>query len=189
MTLTTSKTVLDSVLARFDTTARDLDALEGDQTALAAELLRQEEELRFPTIGYDAFWTIGSLLQGAASARELPVAINIQFGTQQVFHSALAGAVADNDAWAGRKTAVVQRYGHSSAFVGYDFANKGEDFDANSRLPKETYAAHGGAFPLALCSGVVVGVAAVSGLPSLHDHSLVVAALGELLASDDYLKD
>ncbi len=189
MLTSTTKPTLDAILAAFDATCDELNALSIDTEALVAALREQEEQLRVPTIDLDTAWKIGTTLHDAAAARNLPVAIHIQLGNQVVFHCAVAGAVADNDTWAQRKTAVVARYGQSSARVGYSFILNGEDFDANCRLPLGEYAAHGGAFPLTLCTGVMVGVVAVSGLPSLHDHSLVVAALGSLLSTDDYLND
>ena len=45
------------------------------------------------------------------------------------------------------------------------------------------YAAHGGAFPILLRGTGCIGTVAVSGLPQLEDHRLVVEALEAVLAS------
>ena len=90
--------------------------------------------------------------------------------------------------------AVVKRYneykavfdaneGHASLYVGTDFQQKEEDFDLTSRRNTHDFAAHGGAFPLLLPSGLVFGVTAVSGLPSIYDHSLVTATLKEFVSA------
>jgi uncharacterized protein (UPF0303 family) len=103
--------------------------------------------------------------------------IGIVLGEQRVFHTALDGSSADNDEWLARKMAVVRRYGRSSLGVGEQFRVAGKDFDADSRLDTARFAAHGGAFPLTLTGGELVGVVGVSGLPQREDHALVVEQL------------
>jgi uncharacterized protein (UPF0303 family) len=49
------------------------------------------------------------------------------------------------------------------------------------RLDPDLYAAHGGAFPVNVRGVGVVGTVAVSGLPQLEDHALVVEVLAEFL--------
>ncbi|MEV0849475.1 heme-degrading domain-containing protein [Streptomyces sp. NPDC049954] len=143
-----------------------------------ADLCAQQRRLTLPTFTYDDAWELGVLLVRLAREREAPVAIGIRRGPQRVFHAALPGSSADNDAWLERKRRVVERYGESSLLVGARFRAKGSTFEQSSRLDPDRYAAHGGAFPL-LVAGVagVVGTVAVSGLPQTEDHALVVAAL------------
>jgi uncharacterized protein (UPF0303 family) len=106
-----------------------------------------------------------------------PVAIDIRRGTQQLFHAALPGAVADNDRWIERKVRVVERFGASSYLVGRRLVSKGEELNAGMGLDPADYAAHGGAFPLRIRNVGIVAVVTVSGLPQAEDHALVVAAL------------
>lgn len=103
--------------------------------------------------------------------------VDIRRNGQQLFHYALPGSSADNDAWILRKARTVDRYGCSSYLVGLRFAAKGQSFEADSRLDPDTYAAHGGAFPVHVEGVGVVGTVAVSGLPQAEDHRLVVTAL------------
>ena len=119
------------------------------------ELEAQERQLVLPHFTYDDAWRLGGLLVDAARAAEAPVAIDIRRGPQQLFHSALPGSTADNDAWIDRKRRVVERYGESSLLVGSRFRAKGSAFEESSRLDPDQYAAHGGSFPLAGIACVV----------------------------------
>ena len=145
---------------------------------LLATLEEQERRLVFPSIGYDDAWRLGTLLVELARERQAPVAIDIHCGIQQIFHCALPGSAADNDAWIDRKRRVVERYAHSSYLVGERFRRRGSTFEEASRLDPDRYAAHGGSFPLRLSpDGPVVGTVTVSGLPQAEDHQLIVGAL------------
>jgi uncharacterized protein (UPF0303 family) len=85
--------------------------------------------------------------------------------------------VPDNDSWIRRKGNVVRRFGHSSLYVGRLCRDAGTTIEARYGVPTADYAAHGGAFPLLVRDVGPVGVVAVSGLPQLEDHALVVWGL------------
>ncbi|MCX5557987.1 heme-degrading domain-containing protein [Streptomyces sp. NBC_00038] len=141
------------------------------------ELEEQERRLTLPHFTHDDAWALGTLLVDMAREQAAPVAIDIRRGGQQLFHAALPGSTPDNDAWIDRKRRVVERYGSSSYLVGSRFRAKGTTFEDSSRLDPDTYAAHGGAFPIAVEGAGVVGTVVVSGLPQIEDHAMVVAAL------------
>nr|WP_223187480.1 heme-degrading domain-containing protein [Streptomyces sp. CBMA29] len=136
----------------------------------------------FPRFTHDDAWRLGSLLVEMAREGGAAVTVDIRRGGQQLFHYALDGTTPDNDAWLTRKARVVERYHASSLLVGERFRAKGGSFEESSRLDPDLYAAHGGAFPLRVAGVGVVGVVAVSGLPQVEDHALVVAALTRYLA-------
>lgn len=142
-----------------------------------AELEEQERRLTLPRFTHDDAWTLGTLLVELARERNAPVAIDIRRGGQQLFHAALPGSTPDNDAWIDRKRRVVERYAASSLLVGTRFRAKNTTFEDSSRLDPDTYAAHGGAFPLTVEGTGVIGTVVVSGLPQLEDHAMVVEAL------------
>ncbi len=149
-----------------------------DETLDSPErLLDEERELWFPGFGKDDAWTLGCQMRQAASDRRLPVAIAIRVNGQLLFHAALDGSSADNDAWLRRKAAVAERYAHSSLYVGADFRSDGREFDADSRLPVDEYAAKGGAFPILVRGVGAIGSVTVSGLPDREDHAFVVEQL------------
>ncbi|MFD5720442.1 heme-degrading domain-containing protein [Streptomyces sp. NPDC127036] len=148
-----------------------------------AELEEQERRLTLPRFTHDDAWTLGTLLVELARERNAPVAVDIRRGGQQLFHAALPGSTPDNDAWIDRKRRVVERYGCSSLLVGSRFRAKGTTFEDSSRLDPDTYAAHGGAFPLTVKDPGVIGTVVVSGLPQIEDHRLVVEALEKFLTA------
>ncbi|MFD0368745.1 heme-degrading domain-containing protein [Streptomyces sp. NPDC059071] len=147
------------------------------------ELAAQEARLVLPHFTYEDAWTLGTILVGLARERNAPVAIDVRRGAQQLFHCALPGSSADNDAWIDRKRRVVERYGVSSLLVGARFRAKGTTFEDSSRLDPDRFAAHGGSFPIAVEGAGVIGSVTVSGLPQAEDHALVVLGLERLLSS------
>jgi uncharacterized protein (UPF0303 family) len=146
-----------------------------------AELLRQEETIQFSAFDNQIAWRVGSRLVELATERGLGVTIDITRNGQQLFHCALPGTSADNDEWIKRKNRVVNRYGHSSLYIGMRYRSQGTTFEEKSRLNPDEYAAHGGAFPIIIARVGVVGVVTVSGLAQEEDHQLVVSALREFV--------
>lgn len=148
---------------------------------LLDQLKRQEEELQFIEFTNETALQLGLRLVDQAKQEGKPLTIDIQRNGQQLFHCALAGTSADNDAWIQRKNNVVNRFGRSSYHVGTEYRAKGVTFEEKSLLNPAEYAAHGGAFPVIVRNVGLVGSVAVSGLPQVEDHQFVVRILGEFL--------
>lgn len=148
-------------------------------TRLLDDLIAEEQRLVFDRFDEATAWELGVALRDAAAG--LPVAISVRRNGQRLFHAALPGASADNDGWLERKMAVVDRYGKSSLRVGEEFRAAGGSFDTDSRLDPAGFAAHGGAFPVLVRGTGCVGSIAVSGLPQLEDHRLLVETLQAFL--------
>ncbi|MEW1912582.1 heme-degrading domain-containing protein [Kitasatospora sp. NPDC085895] len=151
--------------------------------ALIHRIEDEERRLRLPGFDDEDVWRLGTRLVELARAEQAPVVVDVRRNGRQLFRFALPGSSADNDAWILRKTRTVDRYGCSSYLVGLRFAAKGETFEEKSRLDPDTYAAHGGAFPVTVEGVGVVGTVAVSGLPQAEDHRLVVTALEQHLVA------
>jgi len=149
------------------------------------DLAAQESTLVFDRFDDDTAWAVGVALRDAARAARMPVAISIRRNGQRLFHAARPGATADNDGWLERKSAVVDRDGHSSLYVGEECRAAGKTFEDSSRLDPSRYAAHGGAFPVIVRGVGCVGTIAVSGLPQREDHQLVVETLEAFLRRDN----
>lgn len=145
-------------------------------------LLAEEQLLQFTSFTNDDAWELGTKLVEVARSRALPVTIDIRRGDQQLFHAALPGTAADNDAWIERKVRVVRRFGRSSFAVGTALRLEGRTIQEAYLLDEAEYAPHGGAFPVTVKGVGVVGTVAVSGLPQEDDHALVVSVLREFLA-------
>ena len=148
---------------------------------LIAELVAQEERLRFTRFDNDDAWELGSLLVRLGKERGLPITIDIRRHGHQLFHAALPGTAPDNDRWIERKVRVVERLNASSYLVGRRMAAKGQAMDAAYGVDPADFATHGGAFPVRVVDVGVVGVVTVSGLPQADDHALVVEAIGLFL--------
>jgi uncharacterized protein (UPF0303 family) len=142
-----------------------------------AELTEQERELRWQHFDEDDAWRLGVAMVEEARARQLPVSIDISRGDHQLFHAALPGSTPDNDAWLTRKSRVVRRFHRSSLHVGQLCRDAGRTLEDVFHVPEGEFAAHGGAFPITVVGVGVIGCVAVSGLPQLRDHALVVETL------------
>src|SRR5438132_11641219 len=77
---------------------------------LLDQLKRQEEELRFVEFTNETALQLGLQLMKQAKEEGKALTIDICRNGQQLFHCALAGTSADNDAWIRRKNNVVNRY-------------------------------------------------------------------------------
>lgn len=153
-----------------------------DPTGLTLDQLAAEEaELRFDRFDYDDAWRLGSMLVETARARELPIAIDITRGGQQLFHAALPGSTPDNDAWIQRKIRSVLRFGRSSMYLSLQRSLDGRSLAEVSFVDPREFAAAGGCFPIHVKGCGIVGTVTVSGLPQVDDHRLVVETLRAFL--------
>ncbi len=150
--------------------------------ALLDELLSQEAELQFPHFNETTAWELGSRLMATAEAETLPITIDITRNGHQLFHASRPGTSPDNDEWVKRKSRLVNRFGHSSYYIGQLLKSENKTIESKFLLPESEYAPHGGCFPLIVKDSGVIGTITVSGLPQVDDHALVVRTLRAYLA-------
>lgn len=136
----------------------------------------QERELRFDAFDEQMAWEIGSHLRSMATARGLPLVIDVRRFGQPLFYTALPGTNPDNVEWVRRKTNAVARFHRSSYGVGLLMSSKNDSLEARG-LPTADYASHGGSFPIRVKGAGIIGCVTVSGLPQRADHEFVVEAL------------
>ena len=155
--------------------------MNGDQQALIASLEAQESRLVFTRFDNADAWRLGSAMVASAIERVLPITIDIRRHGQQLFHIALPGTTAENDAWIERKVNVVNRFAAASYLVGRRLAARGATLDEALGVEPRLFAAHGGAFPIRIENVGVVGTVTVSGLPQADDHAFVIELIGAFL--------
>src|SRR5215208_2688062 len=90
------------------------------------KLLQEEEELQFSQFNEGTAWKLGCRLVEIASSKNRPVTIDIMRGTHQLFQASLRGTSADNDEWVKRKVRLVNRFGHSSFYIGQMLKSMGK---------------------------------------------------------------
>jgi uncharacterized protein (UPF0303 family) len=137
----------------------------------------QERELTLARFDLEIAWELGRRLRDLAASRNHPVAIEVRRFGQQLFYSALAGAVPDNAEWIRRKGNTVQRFHRSSYAIGLDLRRRNSNLTDRYALSGADYAPDGGSFPLFVTTAGVIGSVTVSGLAERQDHELVVEAL------------
>ena len=147
-------------------------------------LLQQEQELQFTSFNETTAWQLGTQMVEHAMREKLPITIDITRGQQQLFHYSLPGTAADNDEWVKRKVRLVNRFGHSSFYMGQLLKHKGKTIEQSYLLSESEFAAHGGCFPIIVKGTGMVGTITVSGLPQEEDHKLVVESIRAFIAKE-----
>ena len=147
-------------------------------------LLQEEQELQFTFFNETTAWQLGTQMVEHAMRENLPITIDITRGQHQLFHASMPGTAADNDEWVKRKVRLVNRFGHSSFYMGQMLKSKGKRIEESYLIPESEYAAHGGCFPIIVKGTGMVGTITVSGLPQEEDHKLVVESIRSFLAKE-----
>ncbi|MBK8783878.1 MAG: heme-degrading domain-containing protein [Anaerolineales bacterium] len=151
---------------------------------LLKNLLDQEQELQFTSFNETTAWQIGTQMVEHAMRENLPITIDITRGQHQLFHASMPGTAADNDEWVKRKVRLVNRFGHSSFYMGQLLKHKGKTIEQSYLISESEFAAHGGCFPIIVKGTGMVGTITVSGLPQEEDHKLVVESIRAFLAKE-----
>lgn len=139
----------------------------------------------FASFDEEVAYAIGKALRAAAVLKRAPVAIDIRSSARRLFYTTLPGASPDNEDWARRKGNVALRCNASSYLVQLRLEAEGRMPWPDGALETQTYAVHGGGFPVRVNGTGVVASIAVSGLPSHEDHGLIVTVLAQHLGITD----
>jgi uncharacterized protein (UPF0303 family) len=148
------------------------------------QLLQEENELQFINFNESTAWQLGTQMVERAVRENLSITIDITRGEQQLFHASMPGTSADNDEWVKRKVRLVNRFGHSSFYMGQMLKHKGKTIEQSYLIAESEFAAHGGCFPVIVKGTGMVGTITVSGLPQEEDHKLVVESIRAFLAKE-----
>ena len=145
------------------------------------QLLDEEQELQFIYFNETTAWQLGSQMVEYVLRGNISVTIDIRRGGHQLFHYSMLGTSADNDEWVNRKVRLVNRFGHSSFYIGQKLKQKGKSIEESYLISESEYAPHGGCFPIIVKGTGMVGTITVSGLPQEEDHKLVVESIRAFL--------
>lgn len=145
-------------------------------------LLAQEEELQLNDWTNEDAFRLGCLIVEVAKERGVGISVHIENDEHPLFTHYMAGTNKGNTYWMKAKSNVVNRFGHSSLYVGETFRSQGQTFHEGSGLPESDYQGEGGSFPIVVHGQGKVGTVTVSGLPGEEDHAVAVEGLRRLLA-------
>ena len=152
-----------------------------DFIRLKEEVALQEKELRFDTFSSRVAWELGCYMVDRVHAQGIDLAISIRkLNGNIVFQHVTDGTSMDNQLWMDRKFRTVATLEKSSyaAWIQSQIGGKGV---ADHGLSDSEYVFCGGAFPIRLKTGELVGAVIVSNLPHEQDHQFVVDSLREWL--------
>ena len=139
-------------------------------------LYKQDEMLRFDTVSEAMLCEIGEKIAASAKA----VCILIRINGLEIYSRILPGAARNNRKWAERKGNMAEFSGKSSMLAALENRAKGRSV-SDLGLDSSGYVLEGGAFPVKLRSGLVIGSIAVSGMPSECDHQSICDAAASVL--------
>ncbi len=145
------------------------------------EIKKQEEVLQFEKFDNEVAYDIGNRIFEKAKERKLPVAISISRCHQQLFFVSLPGAKPNNELWLKRKVNTVYHFQRSSMISEIEQKKAQVSLMEIHGLSESEYAPAGGAFPVIIKGTGMIGVIAVSGLPSEDDHGLIIETVKEYL--------
>jgi len=154
-----------------------------DYIQLLTELLKEEEELQFTQFTNEMAYQIGCRIVEKASVEQQSITVDISRNGQQLFHCSLTGRSMDSGEWVKRKRNVVQRFGHSSYYMGTALRAMKKSIQERYCLNPAEYAASGGAFPIIIRNVGMVGCVSVSGLSQEEDHNIVTSVLREFITT------
>lgn len=148
------------------------------------KIIHQEKALVFPSFREKDALDIGLSIVRALEAEGKGGLVDVTLWDRQVFAFSMSGTGADNADWVRRKVNVVRRFHVSSYRKALEMMEAGKEFDASRGTDPMEYAAAGGAFPIRMKDGPIIGAITVSGLPMRDDHQHVVNAIAAHLGLD-----
>ncbi len=132
-------------------------------------------------------WKRSRFCNSITSTKTMPgswaagITIDISTKDKVLFHYSCRGTNPDNDQWVLRKKNAVNRFGHSSLYLGVKLRELALTLEQKYMVSEREYSAHGGCFPLAVRGVGIIGTITVSGLAQEDDHALVVEVVREFL--------
>ena len=148
-----------------------------DYLSVVCAVEEQEKKVRVQHFTYEDMLTLGLQTVNAAKANgeSLSVAVYAPTGAL-VFQHLMPGTNAGNESWMRRKFRVCAETEHATLRAWAKEVLTGETM-ADLGMRPETHVFSGGAFPVRLTGGELVGVIVISGFQHFIDHKHAVDAL------------
>ena len=145
------------------------------------ELLEVEEKLQFTSFSNEDALKLGLIvIDLAKEVYQRGVSVNIERNRQVLFTYFMEGTSYENLSWMSRKKMIVERFNHSSMYVGEIYSARDTTANDASFLPPSEYQAVGGCYPIFIKNTGAVGSLSISGMTAEEDHELCVKALTKL---------
>jgi uncharacterized protein (UPF0303 family) len=146
---------------------------------------KQETLLQFSHFNRKDAWDLGNLIVSEILNKEYKLIVSIRMVSGlTLFQYAPEGTTLNNEQWMTRKFNMVRYRETSSLLAKLIMEKKNESLELHG-LDNAEYASTGGAFPITIRGTGLVCVAAVSGLPHLQDHDILVEFLSRFLGITD----
>ena len=139
--------------------------------------IQDEQTYQFASFSHADAWELGHDLVAACAKMPGPLAVQIEINHVIVFRYFPDGTGKYHEQWLRRKLNTVNTVEKSSLRVFYELEQNHETLEEDWLLSKQDYADCGGAFPIRIRNGSVIGVAAVSGLPHLQDNAALMEGI------------
>jgi uncharacterized protein (UPF0303 family) len=146
-----------------------------------ATIAEQEQKLVFDQFNEDTAFAIGGYVREAAKAIGKGIAVGVYLWDRTLFYGATAGASAGNRGWVERKAKLVRLQLKSSYRIVLERGDRPRLLEPSWAIEPTEYAIAGGAFPVSIKGGGIIGAVAVSGLAERDDHEFARAAIARAL--------
>jgi len=152
---------------------------------IIAAVRQQEDLLRFDHFTEEDAWELGVFLAERVRSAGLEMAVSIRkLSGHILFQHCTKGTTLSNQQWMNRKFNTVRLTEGASLRAWANLMDRGQTPQDQGVDPLD-YAYCGGAFPIRLTGGELVGVAIVSNLPHREDHRFIASALADYLHKEN----
>ncbi len=148
-----------------------------EQEYTLEKMVQEENDYQFSHFDATVARKLGLRYIEEAERRDLSIVVDIVLNNRPVFYCAMPGTKADHDQWIIRKRRVVERFSHSSLYIGTLIKAQQSTLQDMFFLNPMEFAPFGGGFPIHLKSCGMVGIVTISGLTEVEDHRLCVWGL------------
>lgn len=146
------------------------------------EIEELESSLALDLVTPEIILELGTFIARKALDEKLPIGVEIRLGELCAFCFAAEGVSPNTQNWINRKLNTCDFFKHSTFWVLEKTGGDPSLLDAKYGLDPHLSTNAPGGMPLLLKGFGKVGAIAVSGLPAMQDHDLIVEALRNLQA-------